>query len=237
MADDLVPLLAPRERGAAQPMSYRQGVIRHFDAATLSNVVEVGGATLTDLPLLGLAEAVTLKPGDTVALMSISSGGGSTLGILGQYVTPGSPEAAAAISVPSINTRSETVDTQEGRSDPLWGDLATVGPIVPDVRIGPSGRCLVFITASIYLSGGGGVGGGEMAYAISGATTVTPGDEPPALRLYGADGDTITATRLVLQEGLNPGLHTFTAKYSGVGFVTPGDSAEFAHRNLTVMAL
>jgi hypothetical protein len=232
---DLVTALLPAPAGAAQPMAYRQGVIVTFDPATLSNTVAVGGTVLTDLPLLGLAEAVTLAPGDVVGLMSVSMGGASTLGILGQYVTPGSVEAAAAISVPSINTYSANVATFETRTSATWGDLATVGPVVENVRIGPSGRCLVFVTSNIGIQVTNGAGG-EVTYAVSGATTVNPTDTPPPLAVYGAAGTSITSTRLALQEGLNAGLHTFTAKYSAVDFGV-GGSARFGSRNLTVMAL
>lgn len=234
-SDDLATLFQPAPRGAAQPMAYRQGIVIEFDPITLENVIRVDEVDLSNLPLLGIAEAVTLTPGDVVGLMVVSSPrGASTLGIMGQFVSPGSPEAATAISVPSINTYSVTTAAFETTSSAIWGDLATVGPVVSNVRIGPSGRCLVFITSTIVQLVT--AGHGAMAYAISGATTVPTGDTPPELSCDGPVGHGQTATRLVLQEGLNAGLHTFTAKYSASDF-GGGGSARFGGRNLTVMAL
>lgn len=234
-SDDLTPLLAPPAGGARQAVGFRQGTVIAFDPITLANTVQVGGAEFTNLPLLGIAEAVTLTPGDVVGIMAVTStGGAATFAIMGQYVTPSSPEAAGAISVPSVNTYSASVATFETRGTATWGNLTTVGPVVADVRIGPSGRCLVYITSAIILLTTS--GGGEMAYEISGATTVPTGDTPPALTYYGPVGSGPCSTRLVLQEGLNPGLHTFTAKYLAEPD-SAGGLARFGGRNLTVMAL
>lgn len=230
--DDLGPLF---NNEPPRGVGFRQGTILSFDQITLKNQVLVGDQVMTDLPLLGIAEAVTLAQGDVVGLMVVNpSGGAATLGILGQWVLPNSPEAAGAISVPSLNTYSATVAAFETRTSDIWGDLATVGPVVSNVRIGPSGRCLVFMTSTIGLLGTD--GGGEMAYEITGATTVPTGDTPPSVAFYGAVGSAPTMTAIQLQESLNPGLHTFTAKYSAVDFGA-GGSARFGGRNLTVMAL
>lgn len=234
-SDDLAPLFNPSDDGSGQLMTYRQGQVVEFNPITLENVIRVGNAELRNLPLLGMAEAVTLEPGDVVGLAVMRSPGGtSTAAIIGQYVSPNSPEAAGALSVPSANTYSVTVPEFETKPTSGWGDLATPGPVVSNVRIGPSGRCLVWITSTIILLGSH--GGGEMAYEITGATTVPTGDTPPALAYYGPASSGPTATRLVLQEGLNPGLHTFTAKYMAE-MDEPTGLARFGGRNLTVMAL
>lgn len=226
-ADDLTPLLAgPPDAG----VGYRQGTIIAFDPVTLENTVRVAGTDLVDLPLLGLAEATTLRPGSVVGLLT----SGSSWAIIGQLVIPGSAEAAAAISVTSANAYSVSTAAFESTASSTWTDLATVGPVVSEVRIGPSGRCLVWITCAMNPL----VTAGHcaMAYAITGATTVPTGDTPPDLSLDGAVGTSMSASRLVLQEGLNSGMHTFTAKYIATDF-GGGGSARFGARNLTVMAL
>jgi hypothetical protein len=227
---DVATLFGPAAAGPALPVTYRQGTIITFNKLTLENTVSVGGATLTNLPILGVGETTSLEAGDPVGILAM----GNVMAILGQMVIPGTAAAGEAISLASANTYSVTTPAFETRSSSAWGNLATVGPVVEDVRIGPSGRCLVWITSTLILLGTS--GGAEMSYEISGATTVPVSDTPPALAYYGPAGSGPTATRLVLQENLNPGLHTFTAKYSAVDF-GPGGSARFGGRNLTVMAL
>ena len=228
--DDLAALFLPPPAGAGTPMTYRQGVVVAWNPETAENTIRVGGTDLTDIPILGLGQGTTLRVGDVVGLMLV----GSSWAIMGQLVIPGTTQAARAISVPSANTYSASTAAFETRDTSTWGDLATVGPIVDDVQIGPSGRCLVYITSTIVMLVT--AGGGEMAYEISGATTVGTGDTPPALSYYGPAGSGPTSTRLVLQEGLTPGIHTFTAKYSAPDF-SAGGSARFGGRNLTVVAL
>ncbi|MFI6228874.1 hypothetical protein ACIBCR_16345 [Micromonospora echinospora] len=221
---DLAPLLTPPP---ASGVGVRQGVIVEWNPLTAENVVEVAGALLPNLPILNTSEARLLAPGDVVTILTA----GASWAILGRFTVPGTPQAATALD--AIGTFSATVETYETTTTTSWHSLTTPGPVVPDVLIGPSGRCLVYITSTITMLGA--AGGGEMAYEISGATTVPTGDTPPALSYYGPAGSGPTATRLVLQEGLNPGLHTFTAKY--VSEMDPGGSARFGGRNLTVVAL
>jgi hypothetical protein len=229
--DDLTPLFGDDPAEPGRGMTYRQGTILTWDPATLENTVQVGGGLLTDLPILGLGEAASYAVGDVVGIMAV----GSTWAIIGQLVIPGSAQAESAISLLSSNTYSASTAAFETRTSASWGDLSTVGPVVTDVRIGPSGRCLVWITSTLGLLVTG--GGAEMAYEISGATTVGTGDTPPSLALYNdSAGISAAMSRLVLQEGLNTGLHTFTAKYSAPD-LGGGGSARFGGRNLTVVAL
>nr|WP_146218379.1 hypothetical protein [Micromonospora acroterricola] len=224
-SDDLAPILAAQP---AQGVGYRQGIVRAWNPVTAENTVEVAGALLDNVPVLNTNEALLLAPGDVVGILT----SGPSWCILGRLTVPGTPGAATALN--AIRTKSVTVATYETRTSAVWGDLATVGPVVSDVVIGPSGRCLVFITSTVTLLTTS--GGGEVAYAITGATTVPTGDTPPALAWYGPAGSGPTATRLVLQEGLNPGSHTFTAKYSAVDLGV-GGSVRFGGRNLTVIPL
>jgi len=224
-SDDLTPLFG----GQPGPgVGYRQGVVRAWNPVTAENTVEVGGALIENVPVLNTNEVLLLAPGDVVGVLTA----GPSWCILGRLTVPGTAGAATALN--AIRTQSANVPAYETRTSAIWGDLATVGPIVSNVVIGPSGRGLVFITSTITLLTTS--GGGEMAYAITGATSVPTGDTPPALAWYGPAGSGPTMTRLVLQEGLNAGSHTFTAKYSALD-LGPGGSARFGGRNLTVVPL
>lgn len=222
--DDLAPLFAPPP---AAGVGYRQGVVVAWNPTTAENTIDVGGALIDNVPVLNTNESLLLAPGDVVGVLTA----GQSWCILGRLTIPATPGAASALN--AIRTQSVTVPVYETTSSFIWGDLATVGPVVSGVQIGPSGRCLVFITSTIILLGAS--GGGEMAYEISGATTVGTGDTPPSLAYYGPVSSGPTCTRLVLQEGLNVGAHTFTAKY--LADMGVGGSARFGGRNLTVIPL
>lgn len=221
--DDLAPLFGQQP---SPGVAFRQGLIVAWDPLTAANTVDVAGATLTDLPVLNTSEVRTLAPGDVVGVLTM----GAAWFILGRITVPGSPAAATA---PTVGTYSATIETYEATSTTTWHNLATIGPVLPNVLVGPSGRCLVYITSTITMLGA--AGGGEMAYEISGATTVPTGDNPPSLGFYGPVGSGLTATRLVLQTDLTPGLHTFTARY--VSEMAAGGTARFGDRNLTVVTM
>lgn len=106
-----------------------------------------------------------------------------------------------------------------------YGDLATVGPVV-NATIGASGKALVMVSADIYNDTT--VAPTFMNYAISGVTTVVPQDAA-ALR---TQSDEISASRLSLVSGLNPGVNTFTSKYKCLG-----GTGYFGFRSLTVIPL
>jgi hypothetical protein len=224
--DDLTPLLIP---GSASTVGWRQGVVVAFNKLTLENTIRVAGSELHNLPILGVGETTMLDVGDVVGILVV----GPMMAIVGQLVIPASAAAGDAISLNAANTYSANTPNFESSSSVFWHDLSTIGPVVSDVRVGPSGRCLVWISAAILIQGA--AGQGQMAYEITGATTVGTGDFPPSLSNQGAVGAQLAATRCVLQEGLNPGLHTFTAKY--ITESDPGGSVLFGQRNLTVMAL
>lgn len=221
---DLAPLF-----GAAPTagVGYRQGVVVAWDPLTAENTINVGGALVDDVPVLNTNESLLLQPGDVVGLLTA----GSSWCILGRLTVPGTAGAASALD--AIRTQSENVDTFETRTSAIWGDLTTVGPVVT-ATVGQSGRCLIFISSTITLLVTS--GGGEVACQITGATSPPLGDTPPSLAWYGPAGSGPTMTRLVLQEGLNPGVHTFTAKYSAVDLGV-GGSVRFGRRNLTVIPL
>lgn len=207
-------------------MSYRQGTVTKFNRATLENTVVVGGATFTDLPVLGVADAAALGPGSVVGLMAVRS----TWAIVGRLVQPGTPEATDAITRVSQQIYTNTIATNETTSSITFTDLATVGPTV-DVTIGASGRALVILSVSMAVPNKG----GAMGFEISGASTLAASLIRSAAL---SDSDTVSSigaffSRVLEVSGLNPGLNTFTAKYVQTSGATP---VGFQDRNITVFA-
>lgn len=226
---DLVPLLTP---SGDEAVGYRQGIIVTFDPATLANTVQVDGQTFTNLPILGVAEAVTLTPGSTVGIHTYRG----VWYIVGRIVTPGSSAATEAVSLLANSFFSEQVDAEESTSSATFGDLATVGPTVAGVRVGPSGRALVILTAA-FVSAVGAPSAAVMGFEVSGASTLAPDETRAAYLLNGVltpgEGIVLRDSAVVLVDGLNPGVHTFEAKYAS----TFGNAVSFGRRNVTVLAL
>lgn len=236
--DDLTDLLTAAPAGPAQPMSYRQGVITAWNPLTLENTVIVGGATLTNLPVLGIAEVATYQPGDVVGLMVV----GSTWAIIGQLVVPNTPQALSALSFLSSRVYAANVSAAETCTSTTYTDLATVGPQLSNVLIGPSGRCLIAMSTNIIAGDTGATGqeGGLMTYTMSGPTNVAATDSIALQEsfVWGQAGASFSQTftpsftRETVQEGLTAGLYTITAKYRCVS-----TQADFRDRTLRVIAL
>lgn len=248
-SDDLVPLLAP-DRG--KPVGFRQGVIVTWDPDDGSNTVLVGGTVVEDLPMFNTSEASLLAPGDVVGLITF----GQSWAIMGRFVYPGTPEAVTAFR--SVTNRIQAAEdvTNGTRNSTSWGDLTgtSAGPAVT-VRIGTSGRALVFWSAEI---GQITVGGGIIQYSyritphvgieVSGANTIAPNDAN-ALNFNlehpgpGFAGEALTSFwgqtgTLHLFTGLTAGLTTFTMKYRH-DTINPsaGATSNFQAREIAVFAL
>lgn len=236
-SDDLARAIPDPSHIPLQAMGYRQGIIVTWNPITLENTVDVGGAILPDLPVLGVAEATTFQPGTKVGLAVVES----TWAIIGTFVRPNTAAAAAAVSMLSSRTKTQTIDTQETTSSFPFTDLATVGPEVP-VIVGPSGRVLMILSAK----GGWSIVPAADLYMGAFMTAALSGANVRAASLVwgawietqhtGTTGATVSATigATYTFESLTPGLTTFTAKYaSGVS----GTVCDFARRTLTVIAL
>jgi len=87
---DLTNLFAP----PAGPEPFRQGEVLSFDPATGANTVSVGGAVLSDLPILNQGDTVNFVPGDAVILLKYRS----SWAILGRIIAPGG-EALSTVAV------------------------------------------------------------------------------------------------------------------------------------------
>lgn len=225
--DDLVGVLAQRRTDMPQqPMGYRQGEIRAFDAVTGANTVKVDGQDYIDLPILGIADAQTFRPGSIVGIVTV----GGTWCILGRFVVPASAAWNESLGLLSSRITSTTVATNNTTNSTSYVDLGTTGPAVT-ASIGPSGRALVLVTAELAITTVG--NGALMSFAISGATTAAAVDTR-ALAVSPSGTGAWMMTRAVLVEGLTAGSNTFTAKYRSV---VTGSTVAFQNRNLTVFAL
>lgn len=117
---------------------------------------------------------------------------------------------------------------QNTTSIATYGDLATVGPVVT-VTTGVS--VIYGFTANI--SNGTGGGGGQMAIAITGATTIAADDSRMIYVKSFGNGIATRLGQVQFQPGLTAGSNTLTAKYT-----TPtGGTATFADRHLFAIPL
>lgn len=234
--DDLFTTALTTPPGQAQPMTYRQGVILTWNRVTLQNTVRVGGATFTDLPVLGLGESATYDPGDVVGVMCV----GSTWAIIGQLALPNTPAAASALSALAAFINTASVFPVDNITSASFGDLAHVGPTVT-ASIGPSGCALVLLTASLNFNEA--AGGVAMGVDVSGATTLAPNT---AEALTYIKSGTLVAANMILggrstaavwfNGTLTPGSNTFTAKYliTVSGGIAQGQAGD---RNIVVIPL
>lgn len=240
-SDDLTPFLSKPTAGGTA-MNYRQGTVITWNQATAENTILVGGTIMENLPILNTSEAALLGPGDVVGILVA----GATWGILGRFTIPGSDTAVTALA--ALRTASQTITANENITSATYVEATTnPGPAV-EVAVGASGRLLVFITGNVsgqhgtVTAGNTALVDGRMAVALSGANVLAAG----TTQSLGVGGNFVTssgsitlgaqgsATRVVLFEGLNPGLTTVTAMYLNNG---SGASVNFSNRNITAMAI
>lgn len=231
LADDLSGLLAPPvPHGPGVPMTYRQGLVLAWNPLTAENSVRVGGVDLTDLPILNTSEALLLAPGAVVGIAVA----GQTWMILGRVTVPGTPSAASALRLLSDRLVAAEDETQGSRTSSTFGDLsgAEAGPTV-EATVTGSGKALVIVSA-LLATGGDTYSGGLMGYTIAGATT-RAASVPNSLEVsMSSEAFAGGVSRVILETGLNPGEHTFTAAYASAA---NGVSFTAENRVLAVMAL
>lgn len=243
---DMASLFSAPPTGPAQNVRFRQGQIVTFDPTTLANTVNVGGAPLVNLPLLGVAEAASLVPGASVGIMVIGDEGARTMFIIGRSVIPNTPDATAAITQVSQGAVTDFVAATETTTSATFTDLATVGPTV-SVNVKASGKVLVFLAATCANSNGGGPAAGQLWGAfvnmqISGANSIAPASIPGGLgySMAGVVGNgpfsEFSITRMIPLTGLTPGTTTFQSKYACLAG-TGGETARFRNRSMAVFAL
>lgn len=83
-ATNLAPLFFPPP---SDEVSFRQGQVLAFDLSTGENSIDVGGATLVNVPLLNVTDSVSLTEGTIVGLLKWKS----SWWIIGRVILPNSP--------------------------------------------------------------------------------------------------------------------------------------------------
>lgn len=201
-ADDLAPLLAAAAGDAAKSdVGFHMGVIQAWNADTGENTLEVAGGIVTDVSVLSTADNIMLTAGDTVGLLRFKS----TYFILGRLSTPGGGAA--------LRMRVARTDSSVSTTSTTYVDLG--GPVLPNVYIGSSRRCLVFVKASMAVAGDAALANVE----VSGASDIAPMVATPAFIGSGSTTQSVSASAMSMilltgADGLNPGLNTFTTKYA-----------------------
>lgn len=222
---DLATLFTDAPPGPGYDLRFRSGVVVSWNPLTAENTVRVGGTEVHDLPILNTSEALLLEPGAVVSILAARNDKGSTTyAILGRMTIPGTPSAATALNALALRMTSNYVDAFESRGATGFGDLATPGPEVTDVLVGATGAAIVIVDAYVQTN----VTtteqrGGWMGYQVAGATSLLPANNDALILIEqestGAPTVAIAASHVSIRKGLNPGLHTFTAKYEAQGAV------------------
>jgi hypothetical protein len=213
-----------------------------WDPITASNVISVGGSTLTDVPILNTAEAGLLAPGDVVGLLSTGEGARS-FWILGRITVPGTPQAGTALSAWAGRGKLATADGLY-----LFGDTSFApasdgsGPTITNFAVGNSGQALVFISAQVNNPGGpidtAAFREAYFSFQLSGPTNIGPSVDRSLG--VGADwssssaiaiGAESNATRMVPLIGLVPGIYTIDARYQ-INAGAAGGTATVQRRSL-----
>jgi hypothetical protein len=129
--DDLVQLFAP-DPSEPPKMGFRQGTVVQWDSNTGENVIDVGGQQIPNLPMLNTGEAIALKVGHIVGILTW----GSTWFIFGRITVPGNPDfASASVAFGSagaqafnfaIPTGGPTLIASTTMTVPLWADEALI---------------------------------------------------------------------------------------------------------------
>lgn len=236
--DDLGDLWDTAPTGPALPVHHRQGKIIAFNQVTGANTVLIGKTQVSNLPMYGVAEAATLTAGAKVGILST----GRQMYIAGRIVEPNSAGYTDAVNRLSSATLSQSVAAGESTTNTTYTDLATVGPVL-QATVKSSGRLIVLISASILaLADQTGVRGGSMGVEVRDSANnvlYLPASLPELTHSYSDNathtlGDIVASTRVILLEGLTPDTYTLIAKYQAGA---SGNTAQFANRNLTTIAL
>lgn len=216
---------------------FRKGTIITFDPVTLANTVLVGETIMSNLALLGVAEADTYVTGAQVVIHLFEG----SWAIVGRYVTPNTAAATDAVNRLGNGTVSASVLAGESTTSTSFTDLTTVGPIVNAIVKG-SGKLLVVLSASMLAQDTGASSGAYMAVdvvASNGTTVITAAAFLGPLGFEYSDnashliGDSIHAARTSLLS-LSPDAYTLTAKYSSA---SGGNDANFFNRNVTCISI
>lgn len=242
--DDLSRLLVQQPQPGAR---FGQGTLREWNPDTFEHVIEWRGLRIRDATILAGVDALTWQPGDQVLLLGADQSGRrgwTDWMVLGRAITPGPGAADQAIapmrtslaqrlSIDVIRSRfhhqvavSAHVNSRNAFDDPSEGDPR---PVISNVEI-VTGVAVVWLSGQFvnlnYPVDPNGVGDLVMSVEVSGATFRSPSHEQAVSigRSY-SGGDTRPSGRIgstVIFDDLNPGVHTFTAKYMAAGTLNSG---------------
>ncbi len=240
-ADDILQLITQANTqpltnnmgNPSSPSNYGQGQILTWNPATFENQVSYRNGVLTNVPVLSGPDALTYQEGDIVAILSNAPNNGATVyWIGGRIIVPGPGRGAEAIafltgelgraisaSVFADRIKDDTVLASENNAPAAFGDLATVGPTVQEVEVGPAGKLIVFATAQIGTPAAG-FTRAFMSYDVIGPTTSLAnslrGMQLGAATAAGGGVDSQFSQVSVLS-GLDQGIYTVQARYQTAG--------------------
>lgn len=129
LGDDLAGLFAPPQTGPG--VGFRQGLVMAWNANTGQNTINVAGSLITDVPILNTGEAIALKAGHVVGLLTFNS----SWFVLGRITPPNDPNfAGASLAVESKRAQATgwsvstaaSVKASGTLTVPLWADEALV---------------------------------------------------------------------------------------------------------------
>ena len=230
MNTDLARFMMP----AGEPdVGFHTGEVIAWDQAAGTNTIRVLGADVDNVQVVA-SGSVMVGVGDLVAIWRYKT----TYFVMGRIAPV---EQALTVRVDVNNVTGFTT----GGS---YADLSSgAGPSVSDVYIGPSRRCLVWISAGASATDDGYA---AAHVAVTGDSNIAPPTGTSAFSegaYIGSENTTTqtggSASRMFLfteADGLNQGMHTFTMKYLGVnsaGTTPTNNDCFFFHRVIVVMPL
>lgn len=143
-SEDLAPMLTPK---GLPGVGFRQGKVLSFNTDTGANTIDVAGTALVDVPMLNSGEAVALKAGHVVGLLTFKSSwwilgrvtlpntaqfasasvafdGASAIDLAGTFTTtfPPTTEATADLQVPSWVDEAVVMATADATGDNTGGN-------------------------------------------------------------------------------------------------------------------
>lgn len=158
--DDLAPLMSLGDQ--ASDVGFRQGTVLEWDEQTGTNMVDVGGVQLSDLPALNIGDFVHLAEGDVVGLLRFKS----TYFILGRVILPSAVDSARRTFAFDNEANQENnfalTTTPTNRATtivtvPDWADHALVTVGVNCQAVKPAGTDYFAIRPEVHGSTGQGI--------------------------------------------------------------------------------
>lgn len=264
-SDDLTPQLAQQATGAMRhgtgrllsfnPETFANTV--EYRGVVLRNLPVLSG---TDALSWRPGDVVALDRWDATGRQ-----GAASYAIKGRYIVPGTGASERAVAflrgelarqitleVFGAAIHQQFVADSDSLSDTndTWVDLSTSGPVVSGVTVGDTGRVLVFVGATITCNNNtdnNTLAQGAMSFEVTGATSQAPDIFERSYRvsthIFTSGTDTMevntggNAVNGITVTGLNPGVHTFTAKYQAITspLSPPTAPVHFSNRKLMVI--